>query len=157
MIKMEIERKFLPITLPFALENGVAIKQGYLSDDPVIRVRDIGGKYFLTVKNWNEKSYGEEYETPLNEDQFHRLWHKVDMGRIMKTRHSVTIDKAVVEIDVFCAPFDGLIILEVEFDNHEVAQSFTPPDWFGKEVTGDQRFNNNYLAKHGKHDISKML
>ena len=37
-------------------------------------------------------------------------------------------------------------MVEVEFPDEESAKAFNPPEWFGEEVTFDDRFKNNYLA-----------
>lgn len=149
MAKLEIERKFLPGVLPFALKDGVPVMQGYISDDPVIRVRKMGAEYFLTVKKL-AGVFCEEYETDLNEGQFERLWAKVDAGMIVKTRHFVPLDTGhVAEIDVYDGRLAGFITIEVEFSDLAAAAAFLAPDWFGKEVTGDHRYSNNHLARHG--------
>ena len=38
-------------------------------------------------------------------------------------------------------------MVEVEFESIEQANTFTPPDWFGKEVTNDHRYHNSYLSE----------
>ena len=50
---MEIERKFLVDPMPKALETFVkkSIEQGYLSTNPVVRIRKMNEEYFLTYKS----------------------------------------------------------------------------------------------------------
>ena len=50
----------------------------------------------------------------------------------------------------FGGGLDGLIIAEVEFDSPESLTGFTPPGWFGTEVTDDGRYSNASLALHGR-------
>lgn len=40
----------------------------------------------------------------------------------------------------------GRVIAEIEFDSHEAMADFTPPDWFGLEVTEDHNYSNASLA-----------
>ena len=48
---------------------------------------------------------------------------------------------------IFDKPFAPLIIAEVEFPTLEEAKSFTPPEWFAKDVTGDYHYSNSYLSQ----------
>ena len=41
------------------------------------------------------------------------------------------------------------MIAEVEFDSLDRLHEFGPPEWFGSEVTDDERFANAVLAVHG--------
>ena len=67
---------------------------------------------------------------------------------LTKTRYLIPIDDGLTaELDIFEGRFAGLILVEVEFDSVEQAESFTPPAWFGKEVTYDKRYHNSYLSR----------
>ncbi|MBP9483819.1 MAG: adenylate cyclase, partial [Negativicutes bacterium] len=57
----------------------------------------------------------------------------------------------IVSVDIYHGnELTGLAVVEVEFDSLEAAASFVPPNWFGHEVTADQRYKNANLAKSGK-------
>ena len=43
----------------------------------------------------------------------------------------------------------GLRVVEVEFSSEQESDGFQIPDWFGPEITGDQRYRNRELAVHG--------
>ncbi len=51
-----------------------------------------------------------------------------------------------VEMDVFEGAYEGLILAEVEFPDEETALSFTPPEWFGRDVTFTGEYSNSRLA-----------
>jgi CYTH domain-containing protein len=55
----------------------------------------------------------------------------------------------VAEVDLYAGSLAGLRIVEVEFASADDASRFTPPSWFGSEVTGDRRWTNAELARHG--------
>jgi len=55
----------------------------------------------------------------------------------------------VIELDVFGGSLDGLIMAEVEFRSAEELAAFEPPDWFGRDVTDDNRYTNAALALSG--------
>ncbi len=148
---MEIERKFLIDTLPADLESYPhhLIEQGYLSTDPVVRVRKQDDEYYLTYKG-KGKMIREEYNLPLTADSYAHLIEKADGYRITKTRYLIPLEDSdrMVELDIFTNP-GHLIMAEVEFSSEEEALSFLPPTWFGQDVTEDKHYHNSYMSRHG--------
>ncbi len=55
----------------------------------------------------------------------------------------------MAEVDVYRGPLAGLVTVEVEFDDLNSASMFSPPFWFGNELTGDSRYSNQSLAVDG--------
>lgn len=146
---MEIERKFLVKSLPEHLENYRChlIEQGYLSSEPVVRIRRQDNDFILTYKGKGLMSR-EEYNLPLTEESYYHLKDKIDGNLISKKRYVIPIqDSLFIELDIFLAPFDHLVLAEVEFPDEETANAFTPPDWFGEDVTFDGRYHNNNLSR----------
>ena len=89
----------------------------------------------------------EEYNLPLTEDAYLHLREKADGIRIRKTRYKIPLPQGLtIELDIFHDAHEGLLLAEVEFPDEETAQTFTPPDWFGEDVTGDSRYHNSTLA-----------
>jgi CYTH domain-containing protein/CHAD domain-containing protein len=149
---VERERKFLVAEPPADLPPGTALRQGYLTTTTAVsavavRVRDAGA-CTLTVKagTGTERT---EIEVPIDRAQFEAAWLLTEGRRISKTRHLVPAGEHVVELDVFHGDHDGLVIAEVEFDSAEALESFTPPAWFGREVSDDPRYANAALASDG--------
>ena len=145
---MEIERKFRFSSLPEGSENcfHTLIEQGYLCTAPVVRVRRDGEKYYLTYKSGGLMTR-EEYNLPLTAEAYGHLIAKADGRIITKTRWRIPIEGGLTaEADVFSGEFEGLKVVEVEFADEESANAFTPPAWFGEELTFDGRFHNSYLS-----------
>lgn len=145
---MEIERKYLIHTIPFDLSQYPVhiIEQGYLNTDPVVRVRKQNDQYFLTYKGSGMMAR-KEYNMPLNADSYQNLIRKADGNIISKKRYLIPFnEKYTIELDVFEAPFSPLVLAEVEFESIEDAQQFTPPVWFGEDVTYDGRYHNSYMS-----------
>lgn len=156
-ISAEIERKFLVDRdrIPFSpkLYPHVKITQGYISEDPVVRIRSIasddGAVYVLTVKS-NGFLRREEHELPLTYSSFEHLREKIDGRFIEKDRYRIPLDGGfTAELDLFTGELYPLAYVEVEFPTEEIALSFTPPDWFGKEVTYEASYTNSALALRG--------
>lgn len=166
---MEIERKFTIKQLPENLADYSCrlIEQAYLSTNPVIRIRREDDRYYMTYKGEGLMAR-EEYNLPLNADAYAHLLPKADGNVISKKRYLIPIktpcfsSEAVppcglqtpsgdygptIELDVFAAPFEGLIIAEVEFPSIEAANAFIPPAWFDKDVTNDPAYHNSNLSR----------
>lgn len=145
---MEIERKYLITQLPDDL-SGYSfrmIEQGYLNTSPVIRIRKDNDKYELTYKSGGLMSR-EEYNLPLTQDAYRHLLPKIDGRLIQKKRYMIPLtDNLTIELDIFEGDLAPLILAEVEFPDEASANSFTPPDWFGEDVTFSGQYHNSYLS-----------
>ena len=147
---IEIERKFLLESLPEAYkQNPVEIQQGYLlicPDGSEFRVRKKGELFLQTLK----KPLAEgrtEIETEISQKLFEEFWLLTAGKRLEKTRFYYPLQQeAMAEIDVYKGRNKGLIVIEVEFDSIEASRKFTPPAWFGKEITGKRKYKNQNLA-----------
>ncbi len=147
---MEIERKYLIEQLPDGYDSWPSslIEQGYLCTDPVVRVRRDGDDYYLTYKGKGLMAR-EEYNLPLTEEAYLHLLAKADGNILTKRRYRIPVSGTdlTVELDIFSGKFEGLILAEVEFPDQEQADSFTPPDWFGREVTFTGEYQNSRLSR----------
>jgi adenylate cyclase len=149
----EIERKFRLHDVPPDLQDGARLRQAYLAvdGDVEVRVRDTSGTFVLGVKGGRglERT---EVETEIDAATFDELWRLAEARRIDKTRYHVPTDGHTAEIDVYTGSLAGLIVAEVEFSSRQEAEAFSPPSWFGDELTGDARWSNAALAAHGTPD-----
>ena len=146
---MEIERKFLITKLPDHLNNYKCrnIEQGYLSINPVVRVRKDNDNYFLTYKG-SGMMVREEYNLPLTKESYHHLIQKADGNIITKKRYEIpTSDGLIIELDLFEGSFNGITLAEVEFVSESQANSYIPPEWFGLDVTNSSEYHNSNMSK----------
>jgi CYTH domain-containing protein len=149
---MEIERKYLVRELPADLDSHphVEIEQGYLCTSPTLRIRRMGDAYILTVKekqrNASSAIVNREEEFALTADKYNLLKAKCDGFLVSKTRYRIPVGEYTAELDIFHGNHDGLLLVEVEFPSAETADRFTPPSWFGPDVSADPRYRNSYLA-----------
>ena len=153
---MEIERKFLIRSLPPSLSECrcARIEQGYLDfgdeDEPERRIRKLtegdNTSYFYTEKGKGDLCREEEeYEIP--EYSYRNLRELVISAMLEKTRYYLPICGLTAEIDVYGGSLEGLTVAEVEFSSLEEAESFTPPEFFGEEITYDKKYRNKNLAR----------
>ncbi len=147
---IERERRYLVDRLPDDLAVGSAIVQGYLMTRPAsVRVRRRDDTHTVTIKTGSGRTRT-EIERAIDADEFDALWNVATKLRISKRRVLVPLDDGhTAELDLFEGALTGRRMVEVEFDTDEAADGFTPPDWFGREVTEDRRFTNASLARNG--------
>lgn len=151
---MEIERKYLVRKLPANLEQYACrrILQGYLNTDPVVRIRKSNDKYTLTYKG-RGLLCREEYNLPLDECSFLHLKEKIDGILIDKRRYLIPLPNGLTaELDIFDGALAPLVLVEVEFETTDAANAFTPPEWFGEDVTFSTEYHNSTLSKKGAAD-----
>ncbi len=149
---IEMERKFLVTSETYkqrAFKNS-RIAQGFLSTNKkrTVRVRLKGDQGFLTIKGQTSKDglsrFEWEKEIPRNEAE--SLLKLCKKSVISKVRYEVKVDNHTFEVDEFFDDNEGLVIAEVELESKN--ESFTKPDWLGKEVTGELKYYNSQLSKH---------
>ena len=147
---IEIERKFLVKEKPFSIaKRSLKINQGYIINEKskVIRVREKGDDYFLTIKGNNIGISRLEYDFPISkEDAKELIFHFCKTTLIEKTRHYIEYKGHTWEVDEFHGKNTGLIVAEIELDSED--EKFEIPDWVGEEVTQDDRYYNMNLAIH---------
>lgn len=149
---MEIERKYLIDNIPLDLTGCPCrdIEQAYLNTEPVVRIRKDNDNYVLTYKSKGLMAR-EEYNLPLNEKSYLHLREKADGRIITKKRYMIPLPQEnlnlTIELDIFEGELAPLILAEVEFPNMEMAEHFSPPDWFGEDVTFSSAYHNSTLSK----------
>lgn len=146
---MEIERKYLVKSIPENLKDFPCrnLEQGYLNNNPVIRIRKDNENFELTYKS-KGLMVREEYNLPLTREAYEHLLLKIDGRLIKKRRYMIPLEgNLTIELDVFEGDLAPLILAEVEFADEESALSFTPPDWFGEDVTFSGKYHNSRLSQ----------
>lgn len=156
---MEIERKYL-IELPadtvlarHSAERWEIVQVYLKSEDGVTaRVRQVteGEKtrYFYTEKRRVSDLAAEEHEREIDAMEYMRLFQRADttLKPIRKRRWRMPYMGHVLEVDVY--PFwNRTAVLEVEFSSESDVADI--PEWIHvlKDVTGDVRFKNVFLAR----------
>ena len=89
---MEIERKFLINQLPDNLNDYEhhAVSQGYISLEPVVRIRSWDDSYILTIKSKGLMAHT-EIEKDLTQDEYTELIQMVKGNFIKKTRYIIPL------------------------------------------------------------------
>lgn len=148
---MEIERKFLTTTLPFDITAYPCrqITQAYIATSPTIRIRQSDDTCFLTIKGKGHLAR-EEYELPISQAEYNALLPKIEGTPVVKKRYLVPLAEGLTaEVDIYAGALAGLMTTEVEFPSLEAAQKFTPPAWFGADISEERAYKNTSLSLYG--------
>jgi adenylate cyclase len=157
----EHERKFLVRDRSILKGSiGNEIEQGYVwaANGWAIRarrthIRDGTPEYreeapaMITIKGPRVGSSRAEYNVAVEIDEAISLIYAADL-RISKTRHPVVSEGLTWEVDVFHGQNQGLVIAEIEMTDAVTLASIKKPVWAGPEVTLDDRYANERLARN---------
>ena len=152
MKNKEIERKFLVTSDVYKKEadHHDRITQGFLSSVPerTVRVRQVGGKGWITVKGLGNASGTTrfEWEKEISGEEARHLLELCEPGVIDKTRYYVQKGSHTIEVDEFNAQNRGLVIAEIELESEN--ETFDSPEWLGEEVTGQVKYYNAALSRN---------
>ena len=170
----EIERKFAIKYLPkdLKIESIVYIKQAFIYRDNLthIRIRDIKENYpenkqtyIYTLKTKSDikdkSNIGNRYEieNEISKEEFENLIKNKISNIIEKTRIKIPIGNNLkAEIDIYYDYLEGMLTLEVEFPNEELANNFQKPDWFGEEL-GYKTLSNGKLSQMTKEEWQEKV
>jgi len=144
-MKQEIERKFLVDAekLP-KLSRPHKVIQGYLSQNPEVRVRITDKKACLTIKTLGGLVRDEfVYNIPLRDAK--KLLELTDL-KVEKQRYFLTLESHRWVVDFFQGENYPLVTAEVELPSEH--SSVKKPLWVKNEVTDDPRFRNLSLSQH---------
>ncbi|MDD3251012.1 MAG: CYTH domain-containing protein [Lachnospiraceae bacterium] len=147
---MEIERKYRIVTPPKHYQDYPyhELEQAYLCTEPVVRVRREDNTFYLTYKSKGLLAR-EEYNLPLTQEAYEHLLSKADGLILKKRRYLIPISDSelTIELDLFSGDYEGLMLAEVEFASVDDANRFTPPSWFGPDVTLSGEYQNSRLSQ----------
>lgn len=142
---MEIRRCFLVNSdlLPKSLPNGHMVVQGYLSKDPLVRIRVLGDCAWIAIRGRGDPvEYPSwEYSIPWQEaEQILKLTPK-----ITKICRNVIHKSHVWRLDEFLGANVGLWMAKIELsDKYE---SYETPEWVTEEVSYNQKYYQNLAKK----------
>lgn len=149
----EYERRFLVTDEAFIanLGEGTPIVQGYLdgAHNMSVRVRFLPrvGVYQLTLKSRRVGVARVEVEQELR-DEVGQVMLDAASDRLIEKRRVPVLgpDGRGWDVDVFHGANQGLVIAEVELEAPKV--EIVVPDWCDLEVTDEDRYYNDQLARH---------
>ena len=168
-INKEIELKFAIENLPELNNENIEIfkiVQDYIYKDEFSTIRKrimkniINGecKYIYTVKtdgDIKDKHSVYEIETEITEEKYNLI--KSSNNIVEKYRIKIQIgNELVAELDIYYGHLEGLITVEVEFENEEDLSKFEKPIWFGKELYKKQ-FSNAKLSRMTRDEFLNIV
>ncbi len=144
----EIERKFLVKGDSWRTGKGTPIRQGYLHNeiDGTVRVRTKRERGYLTIKGKTTGIRRLEFEFEIPVQEANPILDELCIRPLIeKIRYEVQVSGFKWEIDEFLGENAGLVVAEIELEDEN--QEFPTPDWLGREVSSDFRYQNANLVK----------
>jgi CYTH domain-containing protein len=159
----EIERRFLVKELPEDLDKYPfeVLEDNYVPlnrKHPIIRIRRIGNKFFITKKTLQREdshSFATE-ETIILDDEEYEFLKNIPGKKLKKKRYRYKYNGMDCEIDVYEGDLKGLVMIDFEFDNEEEFRNFEKPD-FCLEVEEEELIAGGYLCGKSYEDIKENL
>ena len=149
VVGIEIERKYLVVGDEWR-DMGVPVRyvQGYLqnNEETVVRIRIEGEKAYLTIKGRLKGLSRKEFEYPVPVEDAREMLSLCGSEIVEKQRTKIDWQGKIWEVDEFEGKNKGLLLAEIELESED--ESFSIPPWIGREVSGDPRYYNSYLARH---------
>lgn len=151
MTSLEIERKFLLDRLPALPGHALAyrMEQGYFACEPGRVRRTVRPDGSVACTHTVKQGIGlvrREDERSIEERDFERLWPRTDGRRLRKTRHRVTEQQLVWEID----EYDDLDLVLAEVELPSAETEITIPGWLAphvvRDVTNEPEYQNHEIA-----------
>lgn len=146
MMQIEIERKFLVHGEGWRVGQGVHYRQGYIcrGEGNTVRVRLGERNGWLTIKGPTQGMGRAEFEMIIPLEEAEGLLKLCGERMVEKRRYFIGYKGLCWVVDEFLGRNAGLVVAELELERED--QPFVPPEWVGKEVTGERRYSNAQLA-----------
>ena len=164
MVELELEKTYLAKRLPTGLENFphkeiLDIYFPVSAAHPVLRLRKKGNSFEMTKKEPvkdGDASEQTEHTIKLTEDEFKTL-SAIEGKRSRKIRYEYPCQGRTTEVTVFKDELEGLVLVDVEFDDAKSKNAFVMPDFCLADVTQEQAFAGGMLCGKKYSDISDKL
>lgn len=145
----EIERKFLVVNDSWRdrATSATPMRQAYIATnhDRSVRVRTMNETSAkVTIKIGKTALVRDEFEYDIPLPDAEELIDAAIGNVIEKVRYTVDVAGFTWEVDVFEGAYRGLVVAEVELRSESDNPAL--PSWVGREVTGDRRYSNQFLA-----------
>ncbi|MBA4319542.1 MAG: hypothetical protein C0412_14165 [Flavobacterium sp.] len=163
-MEIELERTYLLKYFPEGIKEkkSIEIFDIYIPksvDHAILRIRQKGESFEMTKKEplqGNDSSEQQEHTIKLSKEEFSEL-AVVDGKKLHKMRYLCPCGKKTAEIDVYLDDFEGLCLVDFEFESIEEKNKFNPPDFCLAEITQEKFCAAGWLAGKKYSDIEQFL
>lgn len=161
---IEIEKTYLVKSLPdnlkqFPSDEIIDIYIPKETEYPQLRIRKRNGTYEITKKVLvSEDDCSQQYEhtIELNEQEYQAL-AQLPGKRVHKMRYFFPYNGQTAEFGVFQGALEGLVLVDVEFEDAETKDAFTTPEFCLADVTDQMFVAGRSLADKTYADIENKL
>lgn len=164
MVELELEKTYIAKRLPTGLENFphkeiLDIYFPVSAVHPVLRLRKKGDSFEMTKKTPakdGDASEWNEHTIKLSEEEF-KAFSSIKGKRVRKVRYEYPYQGRIAEITVFKDELEGLVLVDVEFDDAKSKDAFVMPDFCLADVTQEDAFAGGMLCGKKYADVESKL
>lgn len=166
---LRLERRFLLPSLPRALAHGTAalIEEHYLSGTGLSLRRAISPAAYVTgtgpeltlgqqVRAASDRTARVTLTDRLGPDEYAAL-ARLPADVLVWRRYDVLLTGWPCTVDVFEGELSGLVLAQAAFPSPAYAWSFPAPVYAVAEVTGDDRFGEESLARTSAAELARLV
>lgn len=165
MNEIEKELTFLLRTLPSDIDSWEHefLADTYIpesSDNPQIRLRQRGDKYYITKKyplNPNDLSTMVEETIHLSKQEYSYLCTMVKGKRLAKTRYFKKVNDCTIEIDQYLENLNPLLVLDIEWKSTPPNRTLINKFDISREITQTANLAAGQIAGKKYAEILKHL
>lgn len=157
-MKNEIERKFFVKEMPdLAAIEPLHYERYFLKrgGGKEVRISKINDSYIYEEKSEVSELARTREKKVITREEFEHLKENASEG-LIRDRYSVFSDPDIA-MQVYRGRFEGLVRAEVEFDSEEATNSFVPPSWMGREMTGLPIARDGQLIELSDEEFKKYI
>ncbi|MBI4836594.1 MAG: hypothetical protein HY817_05025 [Candidatus Abawacabacteria bacterium] len=158
-MEQEIERKWRVRTMPDLTDLKPLQDERYylFADDTVsLRFQKRGDRYELERMEAIGELTRTQAKLVIGAKEFEAL-KKVAKGPLVRDSYLIHLADPQITLKVYRGLFAGLMRIEVEFTSVEQAKNFTPPDWFGDEMTESPLSFDSKLVNMDREEFRALL
>ena len=153
-----ITRKFLAKKLPDLSGKEKQTYQRYYlynQNSIIIRIQKVNNSYEIERKANESDLVRDGAKIEITRDEFDQL-KGLAKSSIERDSYEIQENPRIV-LRIYHGEFEGLARIEVNFESEAEADSFSPQDWFGREITGTPLAQDGYLLNLSKEEFLKLL
>ncbi len=157
-MSQEIERKFLVNTLPDVNHLKVIEYERsflFIDKNSEIRIQKKWDRYELEKKTNRSSLQATKQKLEISLQEYREL--KKNCKKIIQRKSYSISQNPEISLKIYSGEFKWLSRVEVEFQNEHQASSFTPLEWFWKEITNSPLWRDSQLVRLSRKEFLELI
>lgn len=127
----------------------------YFQNGVDLRIQRVNSRYELERISQEDSTTRHKQKISISTEEFNLL-KSVAKDSTQRDSYVYSTSPSIV-IRIYHGKFEGLGRIEVAFENEAEMQKFTPPEWFGQEITDTPLFKDSSLLQLSVTEFAQLL